>query len=205
MDCVFDRINNIVKINKKQYENLVKYVDFLIDYNNKLNLIGKSTIDDIWERHIIDSLQIINLINDKNASAADLGSGAGLPGIPLSIVGIKNITLFEKSVKKCQFLNQAKQFSNNKIIVKNENLYDVHGINFDIIVSRALANLNLLLNFSYNLKNKKTELIFLKGKKIYEELDEAQKYWKMEYKLFDSITSSDGKIIKITNFEKIKK
>ena len=74
---------------------------------------------------------------------------------------------------------------------------------FDIIVSRALANINLLLEFSQNLSNQNTKLIFLKGKKIYEEIDEAKKYWKFNYELIDSITSSEGKIIIINDFKKL--
>ncbi len=200
MDNIFKTINKIVKIDRNQFNMLNDYINFLLNYNNKINLIGKSTINDIWNRHIIDSLQIMKLIKNNNLSVADLGSGAGLPGIPISIAGIKNITLFEKSPRKCEFLNEAKKFSNNKIIIENKNLNDVKNKNFDIIVSRALANLDMLLNFSNNLKKPSTQLIFLKGKKIYEEIDEAKKNWNIQYQLFDSITSEEGKIIQITDF-----
>lgn len=200
MDNIFKTINKIVKIDRNQFNMLNDYINFLLNYNNKINLIGKSTINDIWNRHIIDSLQIMKLIKNNNLSVADLGSGAGLPGIPISIAGIKNITLFEKSPRKCEFLNEAKKFSNNKIIIENKNLNDVKNKNFDIIVSRALANLDMLLNFSNNLKKSSTQLIFLKGKKIYEEIDEAKKNWNIQYQLFDSITSEEGKIIQITEF-----
>lgn len=183
-------------------KNLESYRDFLIDYNNKINLIGKSTIEDIWNRHIIDSLQILKLIENKNIKAADLGSGAGLPGIPLSIAGIKEMHLFEKSPRKCEFLEQAKKFSKNKIIVRNENLNDTIDNSFDLIVSRALANLSLLLKFSKNLAHKNSKLIFLKGKKIYEEIAEAEKEWNFTYKLHNSITSDEGKIIEISKFSR---
>lgn len=188
---------DLIEKNKIQ---LTKYVDFLIEYNNKINLIGKSTINDIWDRHITDSLQLTKNIDNYNIKIADLGSGAGLPGIPLSIIGIKEVHLFEKSVRKCEFLEQAKNFSNNKIIVRNENLNETKKENFDIIVSRALADLNTLLHFSKNLSTKNTKLLFLKGKKIYNEIEEAKKYWHFDYKLIDSITSDEGKIIEITSF-----
>lgn len=200
MDKIFNNINNIVKISNEQFESLRSYVNFLLGYNNKINLIGRSTIEDIWNRHIIDCLQIIKLIDNKNIKVADLGSGAGLPGIPLSIIGVQEVELFEKSPRKCEFLELAKKYSKNRIIVRNENLYEVKDSTFDLIVSRALASLNILLKFSQNLIKKDTQLIFLKGKKIYEELDEAKKYWNIEYELFDSLTSNEGKIIKITNF-----
>ena len=190
----------MIDLIEKNKIRLTKYVDFLIEYNNKINLIGKSTINDIWNRHITDILQLVKNIDNYNIKIADLGSGAGLPGIPLSIIGIKEVHLFEKSVRKCEFLEQAKNFSNNKIIVRNENLNEIKKENFDIIVSRALADLNTLLHFSKNLSTKSTKLLFLKGKKIYNEIEEAKKYWHFDYKLIDSITSNEGKIIEITSF-----
>lgn len=193
-------MNELILKNK---ENLEKYVNFLLEYNNKINLIGKSTIQDIWNRHIVDSLQLIDIINTKCVKIADLGSGAGLPGIPLSILGIEEMHLFEKSIRKCEFLYIAKNFSNNKIFIRNQNLNDIKQENFDIIVSRALSNLNTLLGFSKKLSSKNTRLIFLKGKKIYEEIEEAKKYWQFDYKLFNSITSDEGKIIEINNFKKL--
>lgn len=200
-----NEVKKIANITNEQLASLKEYVDFLLEYNSKMNLIGQSTINDIWNRHIVDSLQVVKLIKNKNIKVADLGSGAGLPGIPLSIVGIQEIHLFEKSPKKCEFLEKAKKFSSNKIVVRNENLYDVKDKSFDLITSRALANLNLLLKFSQNLKKENTELIFLKGKKIEEELAEAKKYWNIKYELINSITSNEGKIIKINDFSSIDK
>ena len=157
-----------MEISKEQEEQLKKYVDFLLKYNEKINLIGKSTIDDIWNRHIIDSLQVIKLIENKNVKLADLGSGAGLPGIVLSIAGIKEVHLFEKSPRKCEFLEQAKQFSKNQIIVHNIDINTFKDNSFNIITSRALGSLDLLLKFSQNLKNNNTKCIFLKGKKVFD-------------------------------------
>ena len=191
-----------MEISKEQEEQLKKYVDFLLKYNEKINLIGKSTIDDIWNRHIIDSLQVIKLIENKNVKLADLGSGAGLPGIVLSIAGIKEVHLFEKSPRKCEFLEQAKQFSKNQIIVHNIDINTFKDNSFNIITSRALGSLDLLLKFSQNLKNNNTKCIFLKGKKVFEELREAKKYWKMEYNLVDSLTSNEGKIVEVKQFHK---
>ncbi len=202
MEKIFNDINDITKISNEQFEKLQNYVNFLLDYNNKINLIGKSTVEDIWNRHIVDCLQIVRLIGNKNIKIADLGSGAGLPGIPLSIVGISNVELFEKSPRKCEFLELTKKYSKNKIVVRNENLYEVKDNSFDLIVSRALASIDILLTFSQNLIKENSELIFLKGKKIYEELDEAKKHWNIEYQLFDSLTSCEGKIIKIKKFSR---
>ncbi|HSQ97611.1 MAG TPA: 16S rRNA (guanine(527)-N(7))-methyltransferase RsmG [Rickettsiales bacterium] len=191
-----------MEITNLEKEKLQNYVNFLLEYNNKINLIGKSTIEDIWNRHIVDSLQVIKLIENKNVKLADLGSGAGLPGIVLSICGIKEVHLFEKSPRKCEFLEKAKVFSDNKIVIQNVDISIFKDKTFDIITSRALGNLNLLLNFSLNLKKDNTKCIFLKGKKVFEELDEAKKIWNIDYELIDSITSNEGKIVKISSFYK---
>ena len=197
----FYRIFEIIKINENTFKQINDYVNFLLLYNKKINLISKSTENDIWNRHIIDSIQIIKLIDNFNFKIADIGSGAGLPGIPLSIIGIKEIDLYEKSYRKCEFLEKAKKFSSNKIVIKNKNLNNIDNKIYDIIVSRALANINILLQYCIKLSKKNTQLIFLKGKKINEEILESKKYWNFEYELFDSITSNEGKIIKIKNFK----
>jgi 16S rRNA (guanine527-N7)-methyltransferase len=187
----------------KNQQQLVSYVDFLLEYNKKINLIGSSTTNNVWDRHIKDCLQIEKLIQNKNVKLADLGSGAGLPGLLLSIDSIREVHLFEKSPQKCIFLKQASKFSNNKIVIRNENLHDVKDNTFDIITSRALGNLTLLLDLSNNLRKKNTLLIFLKGKKIYDEINETKKKYIFNYKLYDSITSDEGKIIVIDSFNKI--
>lgn len=189
-----------MEISNIEKERLQNYVDFLLEYNEKINLIGTSTVEDVWNRHIVDSLQVIKLIQNKNIKLADLGSGAGLPGIVLSICGIREVHLFEKSPRKCEFLEKAKNFSNNKIIVRNVDISAAVDKTFDVIVSRALGNLSLLLNFSLNFKKNDAKCIFLKGKKVFEELEQAKKAWNIDYELIESLTSDEGKILKINSF-----
>lgn len=198
-----EEVKRIAKISNAQINNISNYLEFLLDYNNKINLIGKSTIDDIWNRHVLDCIQLINFIDDKNIKLADLGSGAGLPGILLSIIGVKEVYLFEKSIRKCEFLEQAAKFSQNKIVICNEDISKVKNNTFDVVTSRALGSLDLLLEFSQRLKKNNTKMLFLKGKRIYEEIEEAKKHWIIDYRLFDSLTSTDGKIIEIEKFNKI--
>lgn len=180
-----------------------EYVDLLLKWNEKINLIGKSTIEDIYNRHILDSKQLLKFFTEEELESsvfADFGTGAGIPGIILSIYGVKNIYLIEKSFRKSQFLNEAKKISDNKITVINKNIFDIKDIKFDIIVSRALAPLNELLKMVKPFCKKNTKCVFLKGKKILEEIEKAKKEFNFNYKLFDSETSSEGKVIVIEKY-----
>ncbi len=191
---------------KKNMENIKKYIDLLLYWNdNKINLIGKSTINDIENRHILDSAQLLDLLTEEeknNSLCADFGTGAGFPGIILSILGIKNMTLIEKSIQKCNFLKEAIKFSPNKINILNENINNIKNVKFDIIFSRALADLNTLLYMVEPFLKNNTKCIFLKGKKIYEEIELAEKNHNFKYKLIDSKTSNEGKIILINKISK---
>lgn len=189
-------------INKEQEVILNKYVNLLLDWNNRINLIGKSTEIDILNRHILDSAQLINFLNKNELELAicvDIGTGAGLPGIVLSILGVKNMALIEKSPLKCNFLKEAVKISPNNIEIINNNISNILNRKFDIVFSRALANLSKLLSYSINLLNNDGKCIFLKGKKLNEELNEAQKLYNFDYKIEKSLTSEEGNIICISN------
>ena len=197
MEKCLKMMNSFI-INEEQQRQLENYIKLLLEWNNKINLIGKSTIDDLWNRHIVDSAQLMKFLSEeelKNCKCADFGTGAGFPGIVLSILGVKNMTLIEKSIQKCNFLKEAVKFSGNKIDILNKNINDVKTKKFDVIFSRALASLNELLFIVKPFVKNNTKCIFLKGKKIEEELVEAKKHHNFEYELFDSETSEEGRVV----------
>lgn len=195
-------MNNDFIINDRQKQTVEKYIQLLLKWNEKINLIGKSTINDIWNRHILDSAQLIKYLSFseiQNSLCADFGTGAGLPGIILSILGVKNITLIEKSIQKCNFLKEAVKISNNHINIINDNIFNIKNKKFDIIFSRALANLNDLLTLVKPFCKTNTRCIFLKGQKWNDELKEAKKYHDFSFNVYDSDTSDEGKILILTN------
>jgi len=195
---VCKKLKELTDFSEESQDDLEKFINFLIEYNQKINLVGKSTIDDIWFRHILDSAQLIKYIS-KDKKVADFGTGAGFPGIVLSILGVKEISLFEKSFRKCEFLNEAKNISKNKISVFHENVFKTQAQEFDILTCRALASLNKLFNMLTPFMSKNSTLILLKGKKIHEEIKEAKKSWKFDFELFDSLTSDEGKVVVVKN------
>ena len=195
---IFEKIEKFLPLNDKIIYKLEKFVDLLILQNQKYNLIGKSTIDDIWNRHILDSIQLIKYIPNRDTKIGDFGSGAGLPAIILSIIGIKEIHLIEKSFRKCEFLQIAKEISENRIVIHQKMAQNVEPIKFDIITSRAFAPLNKLLEITQPFAKKDTIGIFPKGKNILNELDLIKE--KLDYELHQSLTSVEGNIL-ITHYK----
>lgn len=196
---VLKQIREFCSLSKEQENALDLYVEALIKHNQKFNLIGKSTLDNIWERHILDCAQIFPLITDKNSKIADFGSGAGLPGIVLSILGVKEINLIEKSFRKAEFLRIVQNLSPNKIYIHQKNLEDLINLKFNCITSRALAALPKLLEYSQNFLQQDGYCLFLKGKNLKNEIANSKTLFKFAHQLFPSLTSDESNIIKIFN------
>jgi 16S rRNA (guanine527-N7)-methyltransferase len=198
-NAALSEIKKFCEVNPSQIKNLEDFVLLLLQENEKFNFIGKSTIENIWERHILDSAQLLRFIPNKNVKFADLGSGAGFPGIILSIFGLREIHLIEKAFRKSEFLRRAKLFSTNRIFVHQAKLEELAAMEFDCIVSRALAPLDQLLIYSKKFLKKDGYCLFLKGKNLSAELETAQKTFQFEYELHPSLTSSESGIIKVFN------
>ena len=172
------------------------FVKALIKANQKHNFISKSTVSDVWYRHVLDSAQLIKFIDFKNGSLSDLGSGGGFPGIVLAIFNDnKNFhaKLYEKSPVKRKFLeNVIKDLDINAKIFNN--VYECK-IESDIIVSRAFKKLDQVIQVSREIVKKPHKLIVLKGKNAQEELNKAFKSQKYPYKIIKSMTNQESKII----------
>ncbi len=197
-NSIFNEIKKFSSLNNSQIRNLEDFVLLLLQENDNFNFIGKSTIENIWERHILDSAQLLRFIENKNMKFADFGSGAGFPGLVLSILGLREIHLVEKSFRKSEFLRRAKLFSQNRIFVHQAKLEELANLEFDCIVSRALAPLAPLLEYSKKFLKKDGYCLFLKGKNLEQEIELAKKTFQFEYELHSSLTSSESNIIKIS-------
>lgn len=193
-------LRQFYNLSDKSLNNLERFIDLLLTYNQSHNLIGKSTIENIWTRHILDSAQLLKYIENNNLVTGDFGSGAGFPGVILSILGLKEVHLIEKSFRKCQFLEMAKKFSENKIVIHQKDVADISNVKFDLIVSRAFAPMDRLLTIIKPFAKKETNCIFLKGKNLTKELEVAEKIHKFTYEAYPSITSEESTIIIIKNF-----
>ncbi len=181
----------------EKISSLELYVRLLFEKNETFNLIGPREFPQIWERHVLDSAQLYPILKNKNKPTADLGSGAGFPGLVLSILGIEGITLIESSEKKSHFLENVSRetFCGAKVI--NDRVEKIKKIKFDIIISRAMGRLSLLFNFSEPISKKSTEYFFLKGRTYEEEIKEAEEIFDFSYDLIQSFTDPESKVIHV--------
>ena len=177
-------------------EKLKKFKDLVLNENKKHNLIAKSTENIIWGRHILDSAQLVKFIDFKSNILADLGSGAGFPGIVIEIFNKYkdfHVKLYEKSPVKREFLSQVIK----KLELKAEVFGDVRDYRIDanIIVCRAFKKLEEVIQVSREIAKKPYKLMILKGQNAQEELKRSSKTKKYDYKLETSMTNKDSKII----------
>ena len=210
IDSIFIKDNaiNISNVSRETLKELDDYSNSIILKNKDINLISSSTEKSINSRHIIDSAQTIDFIdNIEINTCTDLGSGAGLPGIVLAIL-MKHkkpqfkVIFYEKSYHKSKFLvDMSKKFKlNTKVYQKN--IFEEKNLSTDVIIARAFKPLPIIFEIAEkNFKNFKFIILFLgkSGKKI---LKETLKYWEFDYEEKKSLTNSESIIIKISNLRK---
>ena len=191
-----------LNFSEKNISDIKIFVIKLLKANKKHNFISKNTENAIWHRHILDSAQLVKFIDFSKGSLSDLGSGAGFPGLILAIFN-KNkdfhVKLYEKSPVKRAFLKDIIDGLSLKIELRG-NVYD-EIIDTDYIVSRAFKKLEAIIQVSREIAKKSHKLIILKGQNAQEDLKKAFKKEKYDYKLENSITNKDSKII-IVDFKK---
>ena len=197
-------LDKVCDISKNQKQLLQKYVFFIKKYQENMNLVGRSTVKNIWVRHIIDSMQVFEYLPKENKEKLllDVGTGAGLPGVVLAIMGRKDVLLCEKSSKKSFFLQEVIKECSLDIKIYNCRIEEMLKNNISIIVSRAYASIKKLIFSIYHLISKETILVIHKGKKHMYEISEAKKDFIFTYSKFKSITNPEGVILKIENIKK---
>ena len=193
-------------VSRETIEKLNKYKDFLLSSNKSLNLIGKTTENQIFIRHFVDSAQIYDLIEDKS-EIIDLGSGAGFPGVVLKILMDNkkiagNITLIDKSPKKCKFLQDLSDKLVLTLKIVNLKIENFKFNKISTVVSRAFKKtvdtIDILLKNNDKIRN----IILIKGKTYQQEIDDAKKKYTFDVEKFRSITSDESYILKISNIKR---
>mgnify|MGYP000988322993 CR=1 FL=1 len=203
-----DTFSRYSQVSRETITSLMQYEDLLIKGNKSLNLIGSSTINNIWGRHFLDSIQVIDFIDKNQKTLVDLGSGAGFPGLVLSIVAKERkiplkIKLIEKSKKKINFLKEIITKLNLNAVAINQNVED-EKFHFtdDTFVARAFKPLPKIFELMHNKAQNLKKIIIFLGKNGQEGLLQASKNWDIKYKQRMSVTSNDSFIIEVNKLIK---
>lgn len=193
-----------LKLHPVSRETLAKldtYVALLLKWQPIKNLVGPSTLPVIWSRHVLDSLQILDIL-PSGKIWVDLGSGAGFPGLVIACVLASVpeacVHLVESNGRKAAFLREVIRTLNLPAEVHNCRIEDVKNAlpeEIDCVTARALAPLADLLEMQAKISKKPCKSIYLKGQDLDEELTQAAKYWNIEYRIFPSVTDPDGRLL----------
>ena len=188
-------------VSRESLARLRKYVELLLIWQQRMNLIGPATIDSIWERHIHDSLQLLPLLPKGTIAIAELGSGAGIPGLVVAIAANLEAHLYDSNSKKSAFLREAIRTTGANAKVHNIRLEalktEAHLPAVQCVLARALAPLPLLLDYAEPFLRTGAIGLFHKGQDVELELTEATKYWRLHLSKHQSAVDSRGVILDV--------
>jgi 16S rRNA (guanine527-N7)-methyltransferase len=194
-------------VSRESWARIEKFVALLLQWQQRINLISPASIPFIWERHVIDSLQLLPLLPSGAKVVADLGSGSGFPALPLAIASGLEFHLYESNNKKAAFLREASRVTGCLGEVHGERLTGktpAHGMpRVDVVTARALAPLNELLELAHPLMKNGAQALFLKGQDVDHELTHAQKYWRIQYTKHASLTDSQAIILAMQEVSRV--
>lgn len=173
------------------------YLALLSRWQTRVNLVGRRTLADPWRRHFLDSGQLASLLPADARSVADLGSGAGFPGLVLAILGVPGVVLIERDQRKATFLREAARVTEASVEIVPAPAESLDARSFDVVTARALAPLPHLLKVSAPLLAPGGLCLFLKGAQVENELTQAAKEWKIKPKLFTSRADSTGIVLQL--------
>jgi 16S rRNA (guanine527-N7)-methyltransferase len=195
-------------VSRETLEKLEHYAALLKKWNPRINLVAKSTLDDLWTRHIVDSAQLNQMAPHPVRHWVDLGSGGGFPGLVIAIMALEtgsptNVTLVESDARKSAFLRTVIRETGAKASVITDRVEEIAPLFADVISARALADLPTLLWFVERHLAPSGVALFLKGQAWEKELSAAQEAWKFDHQVAKSITEEGPVILRISGVSRV--
>ncbi|QEO17159.1 16S rRNA (guanine(527)-N(7))-methyltransferase RsmG [Acetobacter vaccinii] len=189
-------------VSRETQERLEVFAALLQKWNSRINLVSPKDMDRLWDRHILDSLQLVPLLQG-HGRFIDMGSGGGFPGVVVGIAtGIPGV-LIEADQRKATFLREAARATQADLTVVCSRLEQAEVAPAPVVTARALAPLGKLLDWAFPLLAPGGVCLFLKGQQAGQEIREAEQAWRMDVQSFASQTSSDGVILKVSHFNRV--
>ena len=195
-------------VSRETIDRLEVLYTLLLKWNQRINLVAKSTIDDAWQRHVVDSAQIWQLANIQAQRWLDIGSGAGFPGLIIAAIAAEktpemHVTLVESDQRKCVFMQTAAREMGITVEIFAERIESLRPQNADIISARALAPLPNLLDFAEIHRNPNGICLFSKGANADSELTSTAASWHISVEKFPSMTDSQAVILRIGEINRV--
>ncbi|WP_428390304.1 16S rRNA (guanine(527)-N(7))-methyltransferase RsmG [Lichenicoccus sp.] len=178
------------------------FVDTLLKWNQRINLVATGDVPHLWTRHVADSLQLGPLL-PPGLPFTDLGSGAGFPGLVLSIAFGNPVTMIESDTRKASFLREAARVSQANARIINSRIEDADVVPAPVITARALAALPTLLYYAFPLLQPSGFCLFLKGRKVVDELAQARSNWHFVAECIPSQTDPAGTVLKLSQIRRL--
>ncbi|MGH6706747.1 MAG: 16S rRNA (guanine(527)-N(7))-methyltransferase RsmG [Sphingomicrobium sp.] len=181
-------------VSRETFAKLEQFAALIIEENERQNLLGATTVPDLWNRHILDGAQLLGLA-DGEGSWCDIGSGPGLPGLVIAILGGIPMTLIEPRRLRVDFLHHAiEKLGLERVSVEQRKAERVVG-QFDFITARAVARLDRLFGLACHLAHDGTRWVLPKGESVKSELDEARATWQGSFRLVPSQTHEQAAVV----------
>ena len=200
---------NTLNVSRETFQDFENYISMIIEKNKKINIISQNTSSKktIFERHIVDSAQIIDFVDLNSNTTTDLGSGAGFPGIVVAIIlkNMKNnmdVHLYEKSYHKSRFLKEVSEKLNLNTKVFQKNIFEIKNLETGTVMSRAFKPMPVVLDLVYENFSKYKNLIFFMGKSGKKIFEKSKDDWSLEYIEKKSLTNEDSFLLNIKKISK---
>ncbi|MFY0681985.1 MAG: 16S rRNA (guanine(527)-N(7))-methyltransferase RsmG [Thalassovita sp.] len=189
-------------VSRETMDRLEIYAALLEKWNPRINLVSKSTISDMWQRHFVDSAQIFDLGPQDARSWVDLGSGGGFPGLVIAIIAAElrpdqKVTLVESDARKSTFLRTVVRETGIKADVLTDRVEKIASLGADVVSARALADLSTLLGFAKHHLKPEGTCLFPKGVSWEKEIKDAGESWRFEHESLKSGTETGAVILRI--------
>ena len=191
----------VAHVSRETLARMEIFADHLVRWQSAINLVGRDTLTNIWQRHFLDAAQLAEYMPENTAEIIDMGSGAGFPGLVLAILLDRPVHLIEASGKKAAFLSEAARLTGAPAIVHHQRIEDMEPVAADVITARALAPLDMLLDYAAPFLDANAArhpvCLFPKGAQAAAEIDAAARRWSMVIDRFPSRSDPAGTVLRI--------
>lgn len=193
-----DEFRNEIGVSAEELARLKEFVALLTRWQRRLNLVSRDSLAEIWRRHILDSAQLLRHAPPAARRWADLGSGAGFPGLVTAILGAPDQHLVESDTRKYAFLVEAVRATGAEVTLHHARIEDLEPLSADVVTARALAPLAKLLPYASRHGSRSHTCLLPKGRNVAIELCDAAKSWSLSYRCFPSLSDPEGRVLAIT-------